>query len=828
MAGYDALIKALLDVDDKASPKLKDFQKNLGGVTKSLGTLAKVAAGGLGAAFSVAGLASLVKGSIDAADKLNDLAAKTGISTEELSTLSYAVQQSGSDLATLETGLTQLAKSMSLASSVGGKDAEAFDALGVSIKDLRTGELRPTQEVFYSVANAMQKFKDDAGKTTAAMTLLGSASGPGLIPFLNQGEKAIKALQERARELGLELSTRTAQAAGTFKDTVDEVSAVVAGNFTGSLVSLLPVLQTFATYLVEGGESSSVLSFSLKVLADVLRLVGIVIVPIIASVQVLAESLTSVFTAIAYGASGNFKKALDTLAQGGQNIANIGKAAAKAELAFLDLDNTQAKIQQDAAKRNKLKQEQDKKSLQANLDAEAEKKRLAAEQKRLEEERVRIAEAAEAKRKASIKSIKDSFDQQMLSLQAQIDRVNELSLADQAYWAQKHTDLSKYTPEEQKLIKGQWVQIDNQAKLADGVNLLKINTQAYIDVMASSMDQMTAFSASNVIQVDNLTKKLDLLKSGQSQYTADLIDQQNELMDATRQRIVQIESLMLAEKAIQQATVGETSAEAKIELEASKKRFAALQGELKAREYVLETMKLTNQLTMSDLKTKQDISRELEAWNELIGNASKETEKFNYQWELLDKWLAEGVINLGQYINLQDKLMEQGNQAVDMNKEASDKITEFWKSAAKTMEGSMSDFFFDIMQGNMSDLVGNFKKSIDRMVSDLLASQLMEYMFGKAIGKGGDISGLFGSIFGGFKAAGGDVSAGTSYIVGEKGPELFTPTTNGNITPNGAMGGNVTIQISALDGADVMKVLNSRSREIANMVTGTRYANNLR
>jgi hypothetical protein len=36
------------------------------------------------------------------------------------------------------------------------------------------------------------------------------------------------------------------------------------------------------------------------------------------------------------------------------------------------------------------------------------------------------------------------------------------------------------------------------------------------------------------------------------------------------------------------------------------------------------------------------------------------------------------------------------------------------------------------------------------------------------------------------RAAGGPVAAGQSYVVGERGPELFTPGTSGGITPNGA------------------------------------------
>ena len=44
------------------------------------------------------------------------------------------------------------------------------------------------------------------------------------------------------------------------------------------------------------------------------------------------------------------------------------------------------------------------------------------------------------------------------------------------------------------------------------------------------------------------------------------------------------------------------------------------------------------------------------------------------------------------------------------------------------------------------------------------------------------------------RAVGGPVAAGTSYLVGEQGPEMFTPTTNGRIVPNKQLGGGDTNQ----------------------------------
>ena len=63
------------------------------------------------------------------------------------------------------------------------------------------------------------------------------------------------------------------------------------------------------------------------------------------------------------------------------------------------------------------------------------------------------------------------------------------------------------------------------------------------------------------------------------------------------------------------------------------------------------------------------------------------------------------------------------------------------------------------------------------------------------------ISGVISNIFGGGRAAGGSVMGGTSYLVGERGPELFTPNSNGSIVPNNRLGGGGTIINLTVNGA---------------------------
>jgi phage-related minor tail protein len=43
------------------------------------------------------------------------------------------------------------------------------------------------------------------------------------------------------------------------------------------------------------------------------------------------------------------------------------------------------------------------------------------------------------------------------------------------------------------------------------------------------------------------------------------------------------------------------------------------------------------------------------------------------------------------------------------------------------------------------------------------------------------------------------VAGGGSYIVGERGPELFTPGVSGNITPNGGAGGGSVVVHNHID-----------------------------
>lgn len=223
--------------------------------------------------------------------------------------------------------------------------------------------------------------------------------------------------------------------------------------------------------------------------------------------------------------------------------------------------------------------------------------------------------------------------------------------------------------------------------------------------------------------------------------------------------------------------------------------------------------------------------RELTGFNEFMSNlefdATEAVNHIDHLWkaqEKADEWFQKGIISSDVYLEMIKRIEDELNSLEEETEDVTDTTTEFWRQAARNMQDAMGNTFFDWMQGKTSDMVGDFKRMIDRMVAELLASKLLNFLVGGFAEDGGALGGIVGKGLAslGFRANGGPVRAGQPYIVGERGPELFTPSVSGHVTSNESMGGNtVNINISAMDGADVRRTLERERRWIAEMVGGT-------
>ncbi|MGN6271211.1 MAG: tail tape measure protein [Sphingomonas sp.] len=111
---------------------------------------------------------------------------------------------------------------------------------------------------------------------------------------------------------------------------------------------------------------------------------------------------------------------------------------------------------------------------------------------------------------------------------------------------------------------------------------------------------------------------------------------------------------------------------------------------------------------------------------------------------------------------------------------------------------------------------------LDQIAAQALRDGINALIGGDGGSGGGGLGGLLAGLFGGSpgRATGGPVSPGRAYWVGERGPELFVPTSSGAVqaaAPAGARAVNVAISIKAGAG-DAPRALQQSSRQVARAV----------
>lgn len=219
------LVKGL----SSASKKLQAFGASVQGMGLKL-----VAAGGA----VIAPLLAAVQQFATMGDQINKASGRTGVAVETLSELAYAADQSGANLETLEGGLRRMQTTVLDAARGSAMAQESLAMLGITVEQL--ADLSPDQQ-FKLLADRLDRIEDPTLKAALAMKVFGK-SGTQLLPLMAGGAKAIEALQQRARELGLTISQEDADAATLFGDTLDDLwKSVKAGVFAiGS--ALAPML----------------------------------------------------------------------------------------------------------------------------------------------------------------------------------------------------------------------------------------------------------------------------------------------------------------------------------------------------------------------------------------------------------------------------------------------------------------------------------------------------------------------------------------------------------------------------------------------------------
>ncbi len=222
--------------------------------------------------------------------------------------------------------------------------------------------------------------------------------------------------------------------------------------------------------------------------------------------------------------------------------------------------------------------------------------------------------------------------------------------------------------------------------------------------------------------------------------------------------------------------------------------------------------------TTNDLKT-QRLELELETNTLLAEQTGKAEEQYRQQQQAIADALAgldmqrlkvsavtEAQKQALQLLEIENALKKAGIVLTDADRQALGlKIAEIQKltkeqEAAKTAAQQLKDVYTDIGMSIKSGIVDAIQGAVDgtktlgEVASGVLkniANKVLDVAINFALFGAMSGTGTGGGLLGGLfkpRANGGPVTGGSTYLVGERGPELFVPGRSGTIVPNDKLG----------------------------------------
>ena len=134
------------------------------------------------------------------------------------------------------------------------------------------------------------------------------------------------------------------------------------------------------------------------------------------------------------------------------------------------------------------------------------------------------------------------------------------------------------------------------------------------------------------------------------------------------------------------------------------------------------------------------------------------------------------------------------------------KSKELYSQIGQTIENGIVNAIEGAIQGTKT--LGEVANSVFTQISRTLLQFGVNSLLGSIPG--------IGSLF---KAEGGSVKRGGSYIVGERGPELFTPGSSGMITPNNQLGGSTNVVVNVDASGSAVEGDEDRGRELGRLIS---------
>jgi hypothetical protein len=704
----------------------------------------------LGGAVAVSGLVAVANRALEYASSLGEVSQQLGVTTRDLQVYRYAASQVGIEQETMEKGLARLTLTMGKAREGVKEPVDTYRELSAILgKDVLKGA-ETAGDAIPLIAEALSKVKDPSRRAAIEVALFGKA-GQKLDTLLSSGATGVNQLAKRAEELGLVLSDDQIQSADETADKIAELRQQLEAKIAGTVADNADSIMSLANAL------ASLTSEILKFLKS------------------NPEAALAIVGGLAGSAAGGLPGAGVGVVAGYAAGAHMGQASADA-----NMDPAFRRAQLEAA-RKELRARQAFAKGQVTEDSIWNLGGL-----------INIRRAEPTNSGATIASAQAEVirQQKLLTGALQAARTGKPPRGGGA--GAGTVDAETKANAAAAAREARQAASDRRAYQADLTRAQADELDARRDLTVDAFERRAI--EQQLVEQQRVAQRAEIesndhLDAVQKAKLKAIVDQVAELRS---QRLDQEEETQLAEDALKRA---QDRGDNQIELMQAEADLVTTARERRA----VELRILAKQFELEKLAQQAIIDNKGGAYSpQEVGAARDRLNTLNRLQPLAQASVlrnTEGPLE-GFLRNIPDSAAE-ANEALQ-------------NIAADGLQ-SLDDGILDVIKGakSMADVFEN--------VADRIISALIKIAIQQAVVKpfGNFLSGLFGAGIqstagavnsmsaidvgiAGARAAGGPVMSGKSYLVGELGPEIFTPSTSGRIIPNkNMMGGKgLHVQVS--------------------------------
>lgn len=694
-----------------------------------------------------AGIVALAGQAASYADEIDKTAIRTGIARDTLQELRFTTDQLGVSFQAVENAAGYLTRQMPELAKGTSDTAKALAGLGVSARG-PDGQLRAMGDMLPDVIRRLSQMENVTERNALAARLLGSRYSRELIPLLDAGGEEIDRLMNRAQELGLVLSDQAIADLVEFKDAWSEVQQQVGAVGREFAMVFIPILKDQLIPFIRDGIVPQVRGWvgvlrelDPELIKSTARTVGLAaaIPPLLIVFGSTIRTVSSLLQLIRLLAGA--KAALGTLLlPGGIVIAGLAILATGLARSRLEAIRAHTEIA-------RLRME-----IMLLSDAERAQRARGLREQFLENERAARSLREELERmEAQLEAMPGDGRVRGTGMGGQVasDPVQREANRLASQIAQRRRQLEELQAANREIFDE--LAIIGRQRTGTGITPGTGGTPGIADELEQEVDKVADI-------MDQLRQRLRI---------ADELGELSDAFDATALRVSAYESALR-----DLVTLEERSPEA-------------------IQQVADELNQLRNQLARQSEEAKRRAEEEAEAQRELnearqiyerlMAAVITPAERFAAAQDALNTLLREGEISQEEFT----RASKQAEKALEEQENAARRLGRTWEEeVAQVLVAS-----FTRVSGSFNDMARSILRDIQRMIMRLLVLRGLMAALSRWSEAGGFIGAVYSAVSAPFRpdgrrADGGPVSRGRSYLVGERGPELFVPAAAGRIVPN--------------------------------------------